>query len=244
MRLRTLQQMLANTNVPCMKQHVLEALTRIQVLTDLATALDILATASSLEDRMGVKGADFHMLALEHCRSVLDETTRDQTEDVTQSPPVQLLSDCVEYHQQLIDAYRALSEFESSNVHASGANADDEAIRSSPKSFWAVEATSWIKTYQTVLGEETLQATPRDTDVLRFADFCKCCARRTESTKTKDASTDKFRIYLSDSTKTRREVLIHIFSPLVHDVFCYPVVNNILESLGVANDTSYIVTVS
>ena len=53
---------------------------------------------------MGVKGADFHMLALEHCRSGLDETTRDQTEDMTQSPPVQLLSDCVEYDQQLIDA--------------------------------------------------------------------------------------------------------------------------------------------
>ena len=52
----------------------------------------------------GVKGADFQMLALEHCRSVLDETTRDQTEDMTQSLPVQLLSDCVEYHQQLIDA--------------------------------------------------------------------------------------------------------------------------------------------
>ena len=258
MRLQALQQMLSETNVPCKTQHVLDAFTRIKMLQDLASALDVLSTAVSLEDRVGVRGSDFHEAALKHSQTVLDRAVQGQGADVTESPPVVLLRDRIVFHTQMVEAYKALNEFETTTLAKSKSNNNDnkndsndptkastaEATRLQPKSYWAIEAASWIRTHETVLGKDTLVAISREQPTLRFADFCRCCARPGDKAVTRRHHDGRFRIYFSDSSKTRREALIHVFEPLMQDVFSYPVVNNILDGLGLDDDPGYVLSVS
>jgi Rab3 GTPase-activating protein regulatory subunit N-terminus len=100
MRLQTLQQLLDNTNVPCQKQDVFEALTQVTALKDLCTALDLLSVSSSLEERMGVKGAEFQKLALTHCRALFDNSSGNSGADPN-NPLMQTLSARITFHSQV-----------------------------------------------------------------------------------------------------------------------------------------------
>ena len=53
-----------------------------------------------------------------------------------------------------------------------------------------------------------------------------------------------YRVHLSDSSKTRREVLVYIFKPLLGDVFAFSSVNQVFETLGIKDDFDYISKVS
>lgn len=101
LRLQRLQQLLANTNVPCQLTDVHNALVQIKSLKDLAICLDRLAVASVLESKMGVTGTEFQKVALAYCRDSLKDAVKSATGDPASNPHVKLLATQIVYHTQV-----------------------------------------------------------------------------------------------------------------------------------------------
>lgn len=237
MRLQLLQQLLAKTNVPSERQDVFEALTQITSLKDLCAALDVLAVASQLEDAMGVIGSEFHSLAVAHCKQTLENIVHDGGNDAAENAQVKMLASRVVYHSQLVEAYSTLHEFETTR---SGDDEQDERV--APRSAWAVEAMAWLTMYETVSGTSIDASCFGQTrPVLQFWAFAKACSDSKQTIPlTKRARDVRHKIYLTDSTKTRKEVLVHIFKPLLRDIFAFHVVSSIFDSMGIKSDLDYL----
>jgi hypothetical protein len=109
LRLQRLQQILSATNVEYSRRDVQEALYEIKSLEDLATAIDLLATGSVLEERLGVEGSEFHRSALAYCRDMLSEATQRRAKDVRSNPHVRILSHKIDYHTQVRFVFVACS---------------------------------------------------------------------------------------------------------------------------------------
>jgi len=241
MRLQLLQQLLAKTNVPSERQDVFEAFTQITSLKDMCTALDVLAVASQLEDAMGVIGSEFHSAAVAHCKQTLDNVIREGGDDTVENAQVKMLASRIAYHAQLVEAYDLLHEFETKN------SVDDEQDeRVPPRSAWAVEAMAWLTMHETVTGKSVDSSVIQQTrPVLQFWAFAKACSDSKQIIPlTKGSSNMRHNIHLTDSTKSRKEVLVHIFKPLLRDIFAFNVVSSIFSSLGIKDDTNYLLKVS
>jgi hypothetical protein len=100
-RLNRLQQLLGDTNVPCQGIDVYKALENINSLKDLATALDLLAVAPALEDKMAVQGSEFQRLALVHCKEKLNDAIKTGGRETLTNPNVQLLAFKISYFTQV-----------------------------------------------------------------------------------------------------------------------------------------------
>ena len=46
----------------------------------------------------------------------------------------------------------------------------------------------------------------------------------------------KLPIYFSDSSRTRKDVVVHVYKPLLADIFSFNVVYSIFEMLGIRKD--------
>lgn len=241
MRLQFLQQLLAKTNVPSERQDVFEALTQITSLKDLSTALDILAVASQLEDAMGVIGSEFHSAAVAHCKQTLEHVLREGGDDTLENAQVKLLASRIAYHSQLVEAYDILHEFETKS-----AVDDEQEERVAPRSAWAVEAMAWLTMHETVTGTSVDAAVVKQTrPVLPFWAFAKACSDPKQVIPVINGRINiRHNIYLTDSTKSRKEVLVHIFKPLLRDIFAFNVVSSIFESMGIEDETDYLLRVS
>lgn len=79
--------------------------------------------------------------------------------------------------------------------------------------------------------------------VSKFATFASSCSSF-DQIKVTGQLPKTFKVSLSDSSKTRKEVLVRIFSPLLQDAFSLSVTNKILEHLGLTEDIDYLQTVS
>ena len=101
LQLQHLQQLLSTTNVQCRAVDVDKALREISSLADLATALDRLAGASVLEEKMGVHGSDFQKAALGYCKDFLGTAVKGIDGTVQSNPNVQMLSRKIQYHSQV-----------------------------------------------------------------------------------------------------------------------------------------------
>jgi hypothetical protein len=237
MRLQLLQQLLAKTNVPSERQDVFEALTQITSLKDLCTALDLLAVASQLEDTMGVIGSEFHSLAVTHCKQTVENVLHNGGKDALENAQVKMLASRILYHTQLVEAYGVLHEFETKSY---GDDEQDERV--APRSGWAVEAMAWLTMYETVSGTSVDAACVGQTrPVLPFWAFAKACSDSKQTTPMVERGRDaRHKIYLTDSTKTRKEVLVHIFKPLLRDIFAFNVVGSIFDSMGIKGDLDYL----
>jgi hypothetical protein len=105
----------------------------------------------------------------------------------------------------------------------------------------------WVSTYDMVNGNrEDANGTlvPSKSEPLTFATFANACV----VPKTPDSATAKdnrkIEVYFSDSSKTRRDVLVHVFKPLLGDIFAFNVVNSIFGALGILDDSEYLMKVS
>lgn len=100
-----LQQLLsADDSDQYSKEDVHKALHEITSLSELATALDLLAVGSLLEKRLGVQGSSFHTEALIYCQKVLNAAMhqrKSRGDTVQTNPHVQVLSFKIEYHYQV-----------------------------------------------------------------------------------------------------------------------------------------------
>lgn len=117
--------------------------------------------------------------------------------------------------------------------------ADDPSVAG-----WFLEAKGWTKTYEETMGKSVDgENSDPPQEPLEFYNFAKACVAPInwlDSTAEEDGG---YRIYLSDSSRTRRDVLIHIFKALLGDIFSYSVVNQVFESLGVKSDSRYLLRV-
>lgn len=101
MKLNHLKQLLDETNVECESVDVYRALENIDSIEDLATILDILANAPTLEGRMGVEGSTFQKLAISYCKQKLDEAISAGGKEVESNPHIQKLAFKISYYTQV-----------------------------------------------------------------------------------------------------------------------------------------------
>jgi hypothetical protein len=115
------------------------------------------------------------------------------------------------------------------------ANESVDEERVPPSSPWAIEAMSWITTYEAVTRTSIDSGTgPLAQAPLRFSAFAKACSSAGLMEPDPD-STSHHKIYFRDGAPTRNEVLIHVFRPLLKDIFKIRVVDSIFSSLGVSS---------
>lgn len=101
LRLQHLRQLLSTKTVQFTTRDVYEALKKITSLTDLATALDLIAESAVLEEKLSVEGSDFQKMALLYCTETLDKAMKAATEEARTNPHVKILSRKIDYHSQV-----------------------------------------------------------------------------------------------------------------------------------------------
>ena len=106
---------------------------------------------------------------------------------------------------------------------------------------WGLEAAGWTSTYLKITKRLIdAEIVPPPTDPMMFYEFASCVV---EPKKWREAKFEKenggYSVYLSDSSRTRRDMIARIFRPFVSDVFSFKVVDQVFESLGIKNDYEY-----
>ena len=95
-----------------------------------------------------------------------------------------------------------------------------EANESSPKP-WVEEAKAWIDTSEKVT-ERCIDSvlTTQAQSKLSFATFAKGCLQDDTTSLTRNEA-GKLKLYLCDSTRDRKRILLHLFCPLTKDIFIF-----------------------
>ena len=229
------QQLASETNLPSSPEAIFDAVTQIGSLSDLSTALDLLSTASHLEEGMGIQGSKFHFRVVEHCEKRLDGATKAHA--TSNNPHLRALRINIGYHKQILSAYEILHKFEERHLATetaadANATAPDEAVP------WMKEALGWIEASEKM--GPSVATHSMGTTALKFLSFAKSCmplsAKDIASMSEKDLSLRKHPIHLIDSKRDRTAVLLHIFRPLLKDIFVYKVVNNVFGALCLDED--------
>lgn len=130
----------------------------------------------------------------------------------------------------MVKAFDILHKFEKNTF-------DGNQQATKTPSHWAAEAMAWASTYEQVTGstlDASLERKARKS--LKFYEFAGACMFPEVPGKTKAPT----RVYFSDSSRTRREILEHIFKPLLADVFSFNIVYAIFDSLGTRADCHYV----
>lgn len=98
------------------------------------------------------------------------------------------------------------------------------------------EATGWVETHETVTGSSIMdEGASRKKERFKFSKF----AASVVFPSSDDQSRGLMQIYFSDSTRTRGDVLVHIFKPLL-GFFSSGVVGSFFDVLGIKEDDAYI----
>uniref|UniRef100_A0A7S4EF62 Uncharacterized protein n=1 Tax=Pseudo-nitzschia australis TaxID=44445 RepID=A0A7S4EF62_9STRA len=209
---------------------------QIESLEDLAHCLDTVATSPALEEKMGVDGSSFQRLALSLCQQKLDEAVSDGGEECLTNPHVELLAFKIAYYMQICAGYEILHKYEMGNDESVSSNLEGKQPES-----WCLEAAGWTSTYLKITKElidKDIIPPPRD--AMMFYEYASCLVA---PKKWKNAEFNEnnggYAVYLSDSTRTRRDIIARIFQPLISDVFCFKVVNQVFDSLGIKNNYEY-----
>ena len=109
---------------------------------------------------------------------------------------------------------------------------------------WAREAVGWTSAYEKItkksIDADILQS-PRNP--MKFHEFASACVAPKNWMEAPYDVHGGYKLYLSDSSKTRLEILVRIFKPLLGDIFSFNIVNHIFESLGIKDDFEYVLKV-
>lgn len=229
------QQLASETNLPSSPDAIFDTCTQIGSLSDLSTALDLLSTASHLEEGMGIQGSAFHRRVLEHCEKRLDVATKAHA--TSNNPHLRALQTKIGYHKQILSAYDILHKFEERHL-ATEITADATATAPDAATPWMKEALGWIEASEKVAPSTATHT--MGTTALKFSSFAKSCmplsTKDIASISEKDLSVGSHPIHLIESKRDRTTVLLHIFRPLLKDIFVYKVVNNVFDTLRLSAD--------
>ncbi|KAL3917896.1 MAG: hypothetical protein SGILL_004497 [Bacillariaceae sp.] len=172
---------------------------------------------------------------MSYCRQKLDEAIREGGEESLSNPHVELLAFKLAYYTQLTNAFEVLHKYETSN------QLEDSTMDVKQPNNWGLEAAGWTSTYLKIT-KRLIDADiiPPPTTPMMFYEFAICVV---EPKQWREANFEKdnggYAVYLSDSSRTRRDMIARIFRPFVSDVFSFKVVNQVFESLGIKNDYEY-----
>lgn len=110
-----------------------------------------------------------------------------------------------------------------------------EAMDSPSVSSWMEEAMAWRQTFEKVTGRSIDADLPSQVEPkLTFATFAKGCLQDGSSFKRNEAG--NLRIPLCDSTRDRKQILLHMFGPLTKDTFSAKSTHQAFENLGLIGD--------
>lgn len=235
-RMNRLQQLLGETNVECQTVDVYKAMEDIESLEDLAHCLDTIATSAALEEKMEVDGSSFQRLALSLCQQKLDEAISDGGEESLTNPHVELLAFKIAYYTQICSGYEILHKYETEKDEDANNN-----LEVKQPDGWSLEAAGWTSTYLKITKEAIDKETvPPPENPMMFYEYASCLvAPKKWRTAEFDEGSGGYAVFLSDSTRTRREIITRIFRPLVSDVFSFNMVNQIFDSLGITKNYEY-----
>jgi len=230
------QQLGSETHVPSDLDSVFAALEEITAISDMSKALDLLAVATHLEDGMGVEDSSFHAEALAHVKQQLDIVSVDKAINVSSNLHLKELANKIELHSQIISSYDELNKFE---TECSSFDEEGDVERSSSeRSLWAPEALSWIKTHEEVTERGIdcdLQRLEEEPVV--FSVFAKACLQDIQGSKPLPKNDKGERkLFLCDSTRDRKVILMHVFRPLLKDVFSYKTTQKIFKQMGLIDE--------
>ena len=114
---------------------------------------------------------------------------------------------------------------------------EDEVEDTKSKSPWVVEALSWIATAEKVYGCSVDQGITIQDSNLSFSIWSKGCLQDLQGSTSYQRDDDGNPIlYLCDSTRDRKNILLHIFRPLTKDIFVFKTTQYIFEQMGIQND--------
>jgi hypothetical protein len=131
---------------------------------------------------------------------------------------------------QMVKAFDVLYKFEASNHETMPQQAKTP-------SHWAAEAMAWASTYEQVTGSSLdADQSEKSRERILFSEFAASC----KYPEVTDRAKASIKVYFSESSRTRREVLEHVFKPLLADVFSFNVVYSIFDHLGTRSDCNYI----
>jgi hypothetical protein len=103
----------------------------------------------------------------------------------------------------------------------------------------------WTSTYEKVTGLSIdADVEPLRSEPILFATFAKACVLPNAKDALAETGTSRRPTYLTDSSRTRIDALVHIFKPLLSDIFAFNVVNSIFDCLGISHDYGYLLKVS
>ena len=235
-RMNRLQQLLGETNVECQTVDVYKAMEDIESLEDLAHCLDTIATSPALEEKMGVDGSSFQRLALSLCQQKLDEAISDGGEETLSNPHVELLSFKIAYYTQICSGYEILHKYEMERDEEG-----NNSIEVKQPDGWGLEAAGWTSTYLKITkGVIDNDISPSPENVMMFYEYASCIvAPKKWKAAEFDEKNGGYAICLSDSTRTRRDIITRIFRPLISDTFSFNMVNQIFDSLGIKENYAY-----
>lgn len=104
-------------------------------------------------------------------------------------------------------------------------------------SLWVIEALSWIQTAEKVHGRSIDADISLAESNLTFSIWSKGCLQDSQgSTEYKRNSDGDPVLYLCDSTRDRKNILLHIFKPLTKDIFIFKTTQQMFEQMGIHND--------
>eukprot|EP00523_Entomoneis_sp_CCMP467_P004419 CAMPEP_0168749498 /NCGR_PEP_ID=MMETSP0724-20121128/16748_1 /TAXON_ID=265536 /ORGANISM="Amphiprora sp., Strain CCMP467" /LENGTH=1442 /DNA_ID=CAMNT_0008797411 /DNA_START=144 /DNA_END=4472 /DNA_ORIENTATION=- len=230
MRVQHLKQILSvGKDMSHAQADVFEAFCAIKSLKDLSSCLDLVATTTLLEDELGANGASFQKRALQYCSSILAETNKNSNETI-QSVAAANLSRKVQFYERIIKAYDIMRRHESTPLN-------EVSTSSTSLSSFAQESLGWADVYQKVVQTDVDEGdeTANKAGTLKFYKFASSCVFPSAN----QSKTKMMKIYLSESTRTRNEILQHIFQPLL-GFFSSGVVGSVFGVLGIREDYSYV----
>ena len=235
-RMNRLQQLLGETNVECQSVDVYKAMEDIESLEHLALCLDTIATSPALEEKMGVDGSSFQRLALSLCRQKLNEAISVAEEEASTNPHVELLSFKIAFYTQICNGFDILHKYEMER--------DDDGnnkIEVKQPESWGLEAAGWTSTYLKISKQPIDQDTisPPENPMM-FFEYSSCIVPPKKwKTAVFDENNGGYSFLLSDSSRTRRDIITRIFRPLINDVFSFNMVNQMFDSLGIKKNYEY-----
>lgn len=132
-----------------------------------------------------------------------------------------------------------LNKFEESESEVS------DFVENSIGSRWTLEAIGWTDTYEKITRISIdADIRPMPNESIKFHIFANACVAPKKWLEAPADEDGGYRVYFSDSSKTRRDILVHVFRPLLGDIFSFNVVTQIFDSLGIKNDYEYLLKVS
>jgi hypothetical protein len=140
---------------------------------------------------------------------------------------------------QIAGAYDILHRYEM------GADEGDHSVDVVAPSTWGLEAAGWTSTYEKItkkLIDDDVVQYPAES--MKFHEFASALQPPKKYMEAEfDTDNGGYSVHLSDSSKTRREILVRIFKPLLGDIFSFNVVNQLFEALGIKKDCEYLLKV-